>query len=424
MAERGLFFRVPFESRRCARSSTLDCTSLEQSPDAPYIYGLAGYQEKDTAIFRRTFNLGAQGMLAHLETDRAFMAETEAQILNLEAQILVLRQAQKPVQERLDSYRYPVLSLPNEIVSGIFLCVIPPYPQPLPAFGIHSPTTLTHVCRQWRDIALATQRLWRALWVEGEAYDGSLRTEWRALAALWAERSGTHPMSIYVDSAADPTIAFPTQQDRLEYLRIRLRRSHRERTTVNSLPSLHSLELTAGTLYSTPASFTLQDDAAPLLRNVLLVHIPLKCVTLPWAQLTSLKLAGVAKLDRDEILRRTSSLVCCEIELSEPYEHLPPGLTTGEIRLLHLESLFIISRDWVHFDEQLLPNLLVPALRRFEVPETCLGLHPIESLQSLISDSMCQLTELRVTRATLPEASYRAHFPSIPLIEVDATRAR
>ncbi|KAK7023126.1 F-box domain-containing protein [Favolaschia claudopus] len=368
-------------------------------------------------------------MLAHLETDRAFIAEKEAQILNLEAQILVLRQritdiraAQKPAQERLDSYRYPVLSLPIEIVSGIFLRLIPPYPQPLPAFGIRSPTTLTHVCRQWRDIALATRRLWRAVWIEGEKYDGSLKTEWRALATLWAERSGTLPLSIYVDSA-DPTMAFPTSRDRLEHLRIHLRWSQGQRITVDSLPVLQSLELTTNA--HSPASFTLQ--AAPLLRTVSLVAIPLRCVAVPWAQLTTLKVTRVATVDRDQILRCTSSLVHCEIVLSDPQGHAPPGLTSGEIRLLHLKSLFIVSRGWFPTGEQFLqflPNLIVPALCRFEVPEPFLGLYPIESLQAFMSHSMCQLTELRVTSATLPEASYHAQFPSIPLIKVDAGRTR
>jgi hypothetical protein len=42
------------------------------------------------------------------------------------------------------------LTLPNEIVSEIFVHFVPPYPES-PAFtGILSPATLSQICRQWR----------------------------------------------------------------------------------------------------------------------------------------------------------------------------------------------------------------------------------------------------------------------------------
>ncbi|KAJ7020267.1 hypothetical protein C8F04DRAFT_909373, partial [Mycena alexandri] len=67
------------------------------------------------------------------------------------------------VQEELDSYKYPVLTLPTEIICEIFIHFLPVYPECPPPAGILSPTNLTQICRQWRDIALAIPTLWRAM---------------------------------------------------------------------------------------------------------------------------------------------------------------------------------------------------------------------------------------------------------------------
>jgi hypothetical protein len=50
--------------------------------------------------------------------EEARLAATEAEILKLHNSILELRQP-------LDSYTYPVLTLPNEIVSEIFMHFLP-----------------------------------------------------------------------------------------------------------------------------------------------------------------------------------------------------------------------------------------------------------------------------------------------------------
>jgi hypothetical protein len=90
-------------------------------------------------------------MLGTLEADRALLADSNAlEILGLD-----------PVQKRLDSIQYPVLSLPNEITTEIFINFLPIYPLRPPLVGNLSPTTMTHVFREWREIALATPMLWR-----------------------------------------------------------------------------------------------------------------------------------------------------------------------------------------------------------------------------------------------------------------------
>ncbi|KAJ6483087.1 hypothetical protein C8R45DRAFT_787134, partial [Mycena sanguinolenta] len=88
------------------------------------------------------------------------LSDIETQMLDLARSLSALLAEQKVVQERLDSYKYPVLTLPNEMVSEIFIHCMPPYPQCPPLSGALSPTSLAHICRKWRAVALATPELW------------------------------------------------------------------------------------------------------------------------------------------------------------------------------------------------------------------------------------------------------------------------
>ncbi|KAJ7252245.1 hypothetical protein C8J57DRAFT_1520084 [Mycena rebaudengoi] len=62
-------------------------------------------------------------------------------------------------QSRLDDYKYPVLTLPAEITSEIFIHFLPIYPLRPPPTGLLSPALLGQICRKWRDVALGTPRL-------------------------------------------------------------------------------------------------------------------------------------------------------------------------------------------------------------------------------------------------------------------------
>ncbi|KAJ7871612.1 hypothetical protein B0H13DRAFT_2554411 [Mycena leptocephala] len=84
-------------------------------------------------------------MLSGLEADRTRIADLDAQISDLERSLSALREEKNLAQERLDSYKYPVLTLPNEIVSNIFVHFLPAYPEYPPLAGLLSPTLLTHI---------------------------------------------------------------------------------------------------------------------------------------------------------------------------------------------------------------------------------------------------------------------------------------
>ncbi|KAJ7187306.1 hypothetical protein C8R46DRAFT_1342439 [Mycena filopes] len=64
-------------------------------------------------------------MSSSLEADRLLIAQIASLISELAASIRTLRDEQKAAQNRLDSYKYPVLTLPNELVSEIFINFLP-----------------------------------------------------------------------------------------------------------------------------------------------------------------------------------------------------------------------------------------------------------------------------------------------------------
>ncbi|KAJ7894013.1 hypothetical protein B0H13DRAFT_2526169, partial [Mycena leptocephala] len=97
---------------------------------------------------------------------------------------------------RLDSYKYPVLTLPNEIVSEISIHFLPVYPLCPPFIGVFSPTTLTQICCQWREVALATPELWRAI---GSSDHRISFEQQRHITVNWLIRSRFCPLSIVLE---------------------------------------------------------------------------------------------------------------------------------------------------------------------------------------------------------------------------------
>ncbi|KAJ6488994.1 hypothetical protein C8R45DRAFT_993356 [Mycena sanguinolenta] len=134
-------------------------------------------------------------MLDCMEADRVRLLRLEAQIMDLEHSLSGLRGEEAQVRERLDAYKYPVtvLTLPNEVTSEIFIQFLPIYPDIPPLVGLASPTSLMLVCATWREVALATPTLWRAIEFSDDyiPYD-----QIRRISDTWIGRSGSCPLSI------------------------------------------------------------------------------------------------------------------------------------------------------------------------------------------------------------------------------------
>jgi hypothetical protein len=92
--------------------------------------------------------------------------------------------------------------IPNDTIL-VYTPFLPIYPLPPPLIGSLSLTFLTHICRQWREIALATPALWRAISLFGNYLP-------RKIISSMLSRSGWCPLSIQMDD--------PNERDEHEHL--------------------------------------------------------------------------------------------------------------------------------------------------------------------------------------------------------------
>ncbi|KAJ7241494.1 hypothetical protein B0H12DRAFT_1236978 [Mycena haematopus] len=360
-------------------------------------------------------------MLSSLEADRARAAALNAQISYLENSILALRLEQAQVQLRLDSYKYPVLTLPNEIVSEIFTHFPPPYPSRPPLTGTLSPTSLTYICRHWREIALSLPSLWRAM----NLSLNSIFLEQRVyLSNLWLRRSHSCALSIEFDARDEDfeddddvdygvSKLIAPHRTRLEHLKLVL--CLRDLSLVEgNMPLLRrlDLELQNDPYYDfTPVSFC----QLPLLRDVRLNDIAATWVILPWAQLTSLALYEVHMHECVPILQQTSNLIHCELCLCycDTSDH-DSGIT-----LPCLESLVLKGPDREDGPPiEYLKSFITPAICRLRISEQFLGDEPIHSLAEFISKSGCKLQEVCITDkgSSVPTESYRDALQSVSML--------
>ncbi|KAJ7682411.1 hypothetical protein DFH06DRAFT_293736 [Mycena polygramma] len=95
------------------------------------------------------------------------------------------------VQRRLNSLLDPVVRLPFEISSEIFLQSLSSIPEKPGAHTV--PMLLLNVCNTWADIARSTPALWAAIRIACPCAEGS-EERWRA----WLQRAHTRPLSVSI----------------------------------------------------------------------------------------------------------------------------------------------------------------------------------------------------------------------------------
>ncbi|KAJ7753075.1 hypothetical protein DFH07DRAFT_824530 [Mycena maculata] len=355
---------------------------------------------------------------------RANLSRIRAEISRLERSLGPLRIAEKVIQEQLQSYRYPVMTLPNEITAEIFTQFLPPYPLCPPATGPSSPTLFTHVCRKWRDVALTTPSLWRAIkvsfwddrWRRFEGGPGVLNLEQKInLVKSWLSRSGSCPLSIQMDVTRFiiPPHEFLAElylhRTRWEYVDFVLPRVYNTFLR-GPMPSLRALNLDIRgheAVGTTGTGLTTRD--VPRLRAVTLVS--LFAIDLPWAQLTSLTLRAGSP-DWFDILAQCVNLIECELAFFFVPSQVP-GIKLGSLESLTLRRLYQHGM----MPRPSLDIFTLPALRALQVPDACLGFEPIPTLASFISRSGCDLEEVRIDGVEVERRSlYRQSFPAVPVL--------
>ncbi|KAJ7042992.1 hypothetical protein C8F04DRAFT_1029960 [Mycena alexandri] len=320
------------------------------------------------------------------------------------------------VDGQRDPHPYPVLTLPNEIVSEIFIRFLPVYPKCPPSTGLLSPTLLAQICGKWREIALSTPELWRALEFDLIHLKQTRRGRGHINASglkTWLDRSRACPLSLHiVEHTWKDRRVFEIFEEailhhaRWEHLKLHLVDTPHLLALHEPMPLLCHLDVNLDTESGTSDVGVFRD--APLLRTAVLNYVAIQKVVLPWVQLTSLVLHHVFPSDCSTVLQQTPNLahcempkLCCDDDSVEPDVNLP-----------RLESLIFGNES--ETVTTYLGTFIVPTLRRLQIPERFLGSNPIHSLGFFISKSGCRLQDVLITqRSEVPEDDYCEAFSSI-----------
>ncbi|KAF7322346.1 F-box domain-containing protein [Mycena chlorophos] len=374
-------------------------------------------------------------MLPCLAADRALLLGFDVEIANVHKTLDSLVAKRAKVQARLSAYAYPVQSLPDEVVSEIFLNYIPPYPICPALFGNGSPTTLTQICALWRQIAHKTPGLWRAievLVVSNKAYTAARQlTE----LATWAQRSRSLPLSVLVGEPSHDEyltsalgVLLP-HRERLEYLGIDYLAFPLRDTKIEIegiFPALRILDVRAPG--SSPVGRLIGPLVTPRLTTALLdlcdaLQLNWFLELLPWAQLTRLWLRFVTPRDAARILPLAPNLESCRVIFPRVNsdEPPPPDVPQALVKLPILRALLVATVDTSTKEEayRFLLALRLPALKRFYITDSedewnNAGHVP---LRRMIQSFGCELDELHVEATDEAIKLYRVALPSIPTIE-------
>ncbi|KAJ7635298.1 hypothetical protein FB45DRAFT_1026184 [Roridomyces roridus] len=270
------------------------------------------------------------------------------------------------LQAQSDAIVYPILSLPPETTVEIFEhCVV----RRTSSSPSAAPLLLTQVCRRWRQIALATPRLWKSVTPE-------------ELIKMWLSRSGNLPLD-----HMPPAFALLGG----DAFTIPLSSITRLNFGDALLPLLRKISVENYHLEGGNVLQSIVIRNAPTLQEAHIVSIPGRTLHLPWHQLKSLTLRSIRQR-------------CSELQ------HLNVD-TTGTIavpstvNLPRLESLEMISEDGL-----LLDHLTLPQLRRLALAENCHSLEPyVHAVGAFIYRSKSPLHDIELPiRSSAPDDTFRA----------------
>ncbi|KAJ7613133.1 hypothetical protein FB45DRAFT_273115 [Roridomyces roridus] len=362
---------------------------------------------------------------SELAAARSRIAQLDMEIEGLKRS-LELRLAERDrCRDVLAQYKYPILTLPSEISSEIFMQFLSSgYTPFIPLVGSESPPFLLQICRQWRNIALGTPALWSSFQVNLQRRNSeSLRKQKLQRLELWLERSGSCPLSIGLwdvplgpVTTSVPSSKFPEaimrHAARLQHIHVEVPYEKLRGFTSAPMPILRSVLIgpTDGNMLAdtTPSETAVSMCMlAPNLREVNLSTTTNPfTIILPWSQITTLT-AELYIPEAIHVLRQTTALETCTLTIYGYADFTPTHLA---VSLLRLRSLILHWGDGMPDDSLvvLVDALTLPVLDSLVVSENLLGADPIAALSRLRPQGYPRVMEIE--NAALSFEVYRGVF--------------
>ncbi|KAJ7781005.1 hypothetical protein B0H16DRAFT_1877806 [Mycena metata] len=260
------------------------------------------------------------------EVLRARYSELAWAISKQQALLNAMMARLQELQTQLDSIVYPVLSLPPEITSEIFLhCTPEGYRDAVDTR--FAPLLLMRVCRAWRQVAISTPALWTTFHVTR-----AIRSM-PEIAKVWFERARQLPLSVSLDQSVLPPgrvideflATFRRHCQSIHSLELHTSGDGFQRINTYLLDFIHLLDFTRlrnlslhlllgeDEVFDFPAIEINMFHSAPLLNEVFLGGIPPSLIPLPWQQLTKFTGHFFTLPACLYVLRRTPNVTECAL---------------------------------------------------------------------------------------------------------------
>ncbi|KAJ7605136.1 hypothetical protein DFH06DRAFT_1068016 [Mycena polygramma] len=131
---------------------------VEQTSVAPSVHAVDG--PSSTPLLRAQLDEVKSTIMRHTTC----LKELRLAVLRQQAYLETLEEQRNDLMMQLVHVVYPVLTLPSDIVSRIFVACLPDYAhgRVRPSAG-KPPLVLGHICRRWREIAVSSSELWTSV---------------------------------------------------------------------------------------------------------------------------------------------------------------------------------------------------------------------------------------------------------------------
>ncbi|KAJ7470991.1 hypothetical protein FB451DRAFT_1252659 [Mycena latifolia] len=323
---------------------------------------------------------------------RSRLIEIEKEVADLTAQLTrLLRVEKKAVLQRLDAIIYPVLKLPPEITSEIFLHYARAHTR--------GPLGVASVCKAWRAIAISYPALWTVFYFPGNAppSDAQATEKLSSYIQCWLPRAGSLPLALIMDSREllpDVVLAILAQHSsQCMTLMLNLNQPILSPSSNISLPlpALKKLQIKVRHWPTYGPACITAFHHAPQLREADIGSLSLARISLPWIQLTTLALCPF-------LFTKTTNLENLSLSInswsSQEMVALPP------CTMSHLRSLTFQSRS----HHWLLDYLTLPALECLELSQ--LWAEGRSRVQALVARSGCFVRVLHLIQTDLAQTCH------------------
>ncbi|KAJ6610434.1 hypothetical protein B0H10DRAFT_417444 [Mycena sp. CBHHK59/15] len=252
----------------------------------------------------------------------------------------------KNIQRQLDSLVvYPILTLPVEITSQIFIHSLPA--EDAQPSTCNAPLLLLEICRAWRQIAISTPSLWATLNLDMCELDASFWDvkQFQRCIYGWLDRARGNPLFVSLREWVNPDDErFIVTQGRLEFisrfahhlqsLKLHVSEDHLDDISSRlTFPLLRKLSLGLPIALN-PEGHSLMVEVfekAPKLRELHLSgEIKPNLISLPWDQLLIFRGDDFYVYEGLEVLRLAPNLVECTLSdlvyyyLNDDHEAVQP----------------------------------------------------------------------------------------------------